>query len=409
MGLFFLLNVPVFAEASSWTLSFCLSEAMRHHPDLLVERAVLEQARFQVKSSQSIYQPNVSLSGGVTEKFQGNGEGSYDADVSLSQRFLPNFFLRPEVQQTQLRLDAEMVTYQLLVSSVRFSVTQAFANLVYAQEAVTLSDRISKRRDANTRLVRARYEAGIEHKGSYLRAKAQAEQAKIEQLQNQRAVSIAKLTLCQMMGVSLADAKPLAPLLPTASALPISPEFDKWAASSATVHREQLNYDASVLGLAIIQSTYEPSLIGSLQFGGVSESGMRSFSTSSSGRLGFSLPLYTGDKFSGDVGSSKASIEVQLKTLENVRLQKRLALEQRYSDALSAQETARVEDAFLLAAQTRSEIAQAQYASGLLSYDNWDLIENDFITQQKGVISRWRDAVISIADFEKTLEKGVGQ
>lgn len=405
-GLFFFLTAPIFPEPSSWSLSACLSEAMAHHPDLLVERAILDQARFQLKSSKAAYQPNVLLSGGLMDSFQGAGQ-SYDAGISLSQRFLPNFFLRPEVQQAQLRLDAEMVTYQLLVSSVKYSVTQAYANLIYAQETLRLSDRIAKRRDANTRLVRARYDAGVEHKGAYLRAKAQSDQAKFEQSQAQRALSIARLSLCQMMGVSLTEAKLVSPLLPNVAPLPTSPSFETWTEESATVRREKLVYDAARLGLPITESNYGLSLVGSLSLGGSGVVGSGGFSTSSSGRLGFSIPLYTGDKFSGDVGYVKASIEAQLRTLEKVQLQKRLVVEQSYSDALNAQEIVRVQDAFLLAAQTRSEIAQAQYSSGLLSYDNWDLIENDLINQQKAVISRWRDAVISVAAFENTLEKGL--
>ena len=62
---------------------------------------------------------------------------------------------------------------------------------------------------------------------------------------------------------------------------------------------------------------------------------------------------------------------------------------------------------FLKAAEVRSEIARAQYQNGLLSFEDWDLIENDLIDKQKAMLTSQRDAVVARAAWEKMLGTGV--
>ena len=61
---------------------------------------------------------------------------------------------------------------------------------------------------------------------------------------------------------------------------------------------------------------------------------------------------------------------------------------------------------FLAAADLRAEIARTQYTTGLLSFEDWDLIENDLIDNQKAMLASLRDAVLAEAAWEQTLGKG---
>jgi hypothetical protein len=46
-----------------------------------------------------------------------------------------------------------------------------------------------------------------------------------------------------------------------------------------------------------------------------------------------------------------------------------------------------------------------QYASGLLTYENWDLIENEVVNQERLVLSRQKALLIAIAAWHKAIGK----
>ena len=60
-----------------------------------------------------------------------------------------------------------------------------------------------------------------------------------------------------------------------------------------------------------------------------------------------------------------------------------VTLQSNYASLQDAVERIEVQEEFLKAAQLRAEVARTKYTTGLLSFDEWDLIENDLISTQK--------------------------
>ena len=50
---------------------------------------------------------------------------------------------------------------------------------------------------------------------------------------------------------------------------------------------------------------------------------------------------------------------------------------------------------YVAAADIRAEISRQQYDDGLLSFENWDLIENDLINKRKGLLDSQRAALLA--------------
>jgi hypothetical protein len=73
-----------------------------------------------------------------------------------------------------------------------------------------------------------------------------------------------------------------------------------------------------------------------------------------------------------------------------------------FSDAIDQSE---VNAAYLLAEQVRAEIGRSQYASGMLSFEDWDRIESDLISRQKSDLSGRRNAVTAEANWDKAQGK----
>src|SRR5262249_1951015 len=130
------------------------------------------------------------------------------------------------------------------------------------------------------------------------------------------------------------------------------------------------------------------------------------FGTNWSAGVNLSYPLYLGGRDFYEWKGSKflqARAEAQLKTADD---QIAVGLKQAYSDFKDAIENIKVQQGFLNAAEARAEIARAQYANGLLSYQDWDLIENDLINNQNTILGSLRDALIAEGNWEKAQGKG---
>jgi len=84
-------------------------------------------------------------------------------------------------------------------------------------------------------------------------------------------------------------------------------------------------------------------------------------------------------------------------------------LETTWSGYASAYDQVKVQHALLEAARQRNDEADVRYASGLLTYDNWEIIASDRISTEKQAISSDFNAVVSQASWEKSIGKELGE
>ena len=66
-----------------------------------------------------------------------------------------------------------------------------------------------------------------------------------------------------------------------------------------------------------------------------------------------------------------------------------------------------VDQAFVVAAESRERIAKAQYNNGLTTFIDWDNIENDLINRQKSFLQTEKERVTAEAAWEQALGRGV--
>jgi len=58
-----------------------------------------------------------------------------------------------------------------------------------------------------------------------------------------------------------------------------------------------------------------------------------------------------------------------------------------------------VQGKFFEAARERAKITQAQYSTGLISFDNWTIIEDDLVNAKKSFLDVQADALIAEANW----------
>ena len=76
-----------------------------------------------------------------------------------------------------------------------------------------------------------------------------------------------------------------------------------------------------------------------------------------------------------------------------------LTLEETWTELQDAIDKVQVQKKFLEASEERAKIAQAQYSSGLILFDNWIIIENDLVKTKKSFLDAQANALIAEANW----------
>ena len=375
----------------------CSQEALSQNLDVQSAQKAVLKTETELGISDSDYLPQLNLSGTYA---QTTSEGTTSTALTLSQKLFPGLNSKPEMQRAKAHLKEAQATLKSVISQLKADLVTAFAQLKYTQDAIKLNQYIADRRTQNANLVHARYLAGREHKGSYLRAQAQADQAMLEVKQTQRDLDIARESLCVLLNKPVSDSFAVTGEIKL-DPLPQNPPFDTLLLDTPSVIQAQAKLEASLADQTITSQSYDPSITASYAL-----SQTLFGSSEGTGRLSLSIPLYNGSKGSYDRESAKLSLTIAEIALSQAKNQVRLDLKKAWVSALDTLENVAMQNTLVTVALIRSEIAEAQYNTGILSFDNWDIIENDLISQQKLALINQRNASTSLASFENIQGKG---
>ena len=123
--------------------------------------------------------------------------------------------------------------------------------------------------------------------------------------------------------------------------------------------------------------------------------------------LSLSIPLFTGGKNYYGFQSTSALASAADLQRENVLREQRRKLEAAWASYLEANLKLKADESFQKASVVRAEIARTRYNNGLLSFEDWDVIENDLIIRQRTILNTKRDRVSAEAAWEQAQGTGV--
>lgn len=398
------------AEILTWKQ--CVQETLAHNPDMKQSKENLLKARANKRSTVSFLYPQISGSVRETTSKTEDSEKStgYSYGVSGSQLLFDGFKSIYQVAEANKNLESAQMQYEEASSGVRLRLRRAFISLLKAYKLIKLTKSIARRRTKSLRLVRLRYEAGREHKGAYLTAVANDRQARFEVEQAKRNIKIAARRLVKELGrdnVSMVNVK--GKLLLDAK-YEKKPDKDKLILNNPSLRKSAANKEASLYSLKSTRADLLPA---------ISASGSASKSDSEwqpetyqwSAGVSLSLPLFQGGRNMAAIAYANAAYEQSRAQEESARLEIMLSLEETWNNLLDAKGHTWVQKKFLDAAYERAKIAEAQYSTGLLSFDNWIIIEDDLIRTKKTYLNAQADALIAEAEWlgaqGKTLEEEI--
>jgi outer membrane protein TolC len=385
----------------------CFDRTVENNIALSVGRLKLKEAEAVLKSQQSVYYPDLTanagrgVSGSKTEGDANwkNGD-SLSASLNASYTIFNGFGNRARVTKTEAELYAEKANFDQTRSNVEYDLRKAFSDQLYAQELLTLTKNIADRRAGNVRLVEMRYEGGREHKGSLLLKQAQLIDAQYSVGEAERSLELARRKLATLM-----KQKTFAPFTLDgklhAAEPPSGVSLDELAGRTPSYHSAEANLKAAEQGFIITRSARFPKVTASASLTGSGEHDI----TREEWKTGIavSLPLFTGGQLSQDIIISGLKREQSRLTAENTMLDLMNSLLAALNTYRSSYAALSVQDAQLLAAETRATVTRAQYEQGLVSFQDWDTIETQLITAQRNWLSSRRAADQAEAAWQNAM------
>lgn len=332
---------------------------------------------------------------------------NYLGALNLTQNIFNGFEDESKIDQAEWRVKDSFWSRERVKSDLSYNLKQAFANLLYAQEYLKLTDDIIERRESNYKLVSIRYDNGRENKGSVMLSEAHMEQAKLDNIAAEDALRVARSTLLAYLNREGFDDYEATGELPMANIAIKENEIVNLATETPDYNRAVTTEKIAAKEITVARSNFLPSLDLT---GNVTRQDQTFFPTRDNERwsmaLTLSIPIFDGF---ADYSATKSAIFSKYAAEESKRTTfLNLVPQIKQAQTLAKQSDIKfsVDTKFKNASATRAEISRIKYNNGLLTFEDWDIIENELITRQITYLQSKRDRVIRYANFEKVIGKG---
>lgn len=426
--------------------------ANTHNAELRGAREAHQAAQYQERASYSRFMPELSVSlggalgntssaasvgsgnlagaSGSTTESQTGAIASYSVAGNLYQNLFAGLADLARLESAQSNTRMARLNLQLVRARLTFELRGAYERLLIANANLQTSRNIQVRRQENLHLVQIRFESGRENQGSVLLAKAYLKQADYDVLVAKNAQSQAIAQLAQAVGTDdLTSLNALTKLQPNIGPLdaqstsrgqnlerPLDTQLQN-DPPFQTLARQTLEYMQAIeqesAALAARRSTVSPflptlGLSGLLATQGSAQASGGSVTSTQRWSLGLTLgwSLFNGGRDYYALRAAGANLQAAANNLEHAKRLALTRLVQSYTSKVEAQNRHEVDQSFQSAATLRAEIARNKYDNGLLSFEDWDVIENDLIQRQKANLSSLLDWRLAVAAWERNLGKG---
>jgi outer membrane protein len=418
------------ARELSWKT--CVDLASQNSADLRAARETLDATVFQQRGAASGFLPQLSAAAGVTQSNFGATSGTSSVflnstqtneaastqsvnttfSISATQNIFSGFQDWAKILSSKASTERSRAQLSAARAKVSFDLKTAYQGLLYAEEAIELTKDILKRRQDNLRMVELRFESGRENRGSVLLSQAYLKQAQLDQVQAKNSRQTALAQLARTLGLppssDLSESSDLKVREPIPEVPPpkLPLDFEKLAAKTPEHLQAKAQEEIASASVTSAKSAFFPSLNLTASHSRV---GTNSFPDNARWTLAASVsfPFFTGGRDYYELKSAWRNQSASIETRVHTDRQLIARLTQSYTSFVEAVLKVEVDRSFREAAQLRAEIARTKYNNGLLSFEDWDVIENDLIARQKALLLSQRDRVLNQASWEQTLGESV--
>ncbi len=406
----------------------CAIYAHQNNPGLKSSLEAVNKSKAVTGVARSAYLPQISASAGVntaktidksktylSEKINWSANqfledqrksnstisNSFSYGVSGKQLIFDSMKTIYDIKAAERAADDTLLQYHIKSSQVRLELRTAFVKLLKAQESVDISKQIIEIRKKNYNLVKMRYQAGREHKGSLMSAEANLEQAKFNLKQAERNITAAQRSLLNSMGIySYIDIKAQGTLTEMNVARD-KPDFNSIVKTHPTVlsarkQREAAGYNekSRIAGfMPVISAT------GSVDQSFSENLGNKNNNVNLKAGLSATMPLFTGGSNYYNLAQAKAQSRKLEADEAGTRDQVVTNLEQYWIGWQNAIDAVEVQRKYLAAVEERARITEAEYSMGLVVFDIWITIEDQLVQMKQNYLEARANRLLAEAQW----------
>lgn len=382
----------------------CLIEAKNNHPDLISAVETINEEKAGKAIAESALYPQIQATlGASTAETESVTSGktttdSYSYGASASQLIFDGFKTMNEIKGAEDDLGSAKENYRFVSSEIRLNLRTAFVNLLEAQELVSVTQDIVKIRRDSLMLITLRYESGLEHRGALLTAQANLADAEFELAQAKRDIELAQRQLTKEMGrreFHPFSVKGEFAVLETATE---KPDFEEIVKNYPSVLQAAYRKNAAASDVRSAYGNFAPEVSGSASAGRSSGNWPPKNDRWSLG-LSLNMPIFEGGLKTAQLRQARALYGQAEENERSVRDAAVVNLGRSWINLQDSMETVQVKRKTLEATIERSRIAEAQYSTGFINFDNWIIIENDLVSAKKSYLQAQADALLAEAGW----------
>ena len=382
----------------------CIKEAAKNHPDLIaaIEETKQSQAAKKITASALYPQVDASLDASTARIASDNNPASvgdsYNYGISATQLIFDGTKTIQDVKAAAENIKASQQNYKYTSTQVRLNLRTAFVNLLRAQDLIKVTEDIVRIRKENYELITLRYVSGLEHKGALLTAEANLAQARFQVAQAKRDVVLAQRQLTKEMGRKGFIPMSVKADFKVTDSAKDKPDLESLVKNNPYLQQLISQKNAAEFSLKSAYANFSPTLTGAA---GANKAGKHWLPKGDNWSLGLSLsmPIFEGGLRTAQVSQAQAYLSQLKENERSTRDSLVVALENTWVALQDAIETVGVQYKTLIATEERSKIAEAEYATGFISYDNWTIIEDNLVQAKTAYLNSQANALLAEANW----------
>jgi outer membrane protein TolC len=396
----------------------CIAEAQKNNPELISAAENINQEKAGKAITASALYPQVNSSMGAsttaTTTFTSGGNmtagsggdttktnkiiDTYEYGVTGTQLLFDGFKTLNDVKSASENIKAAQQSYRFTSSEVRLNLRTAFINLLTAQELVHVAEEIVKIRRDDLELIALRYESGLENEGSLLTAEADLKEANFELAQAKRDIELAQRQLTKEMGREKFNPMSVKGEFAVKDAVKEKPDYDTIVKNNPSLLQAVANKNAASFSIKSAYANFSPELSGNVG-ADKSSSTWPPRDKSWNAGLTVTMPIFEGGLRLAQVSQAKALYKQAEANERSTKDTAVYSLAQTWAQLQDAIESVDVQYTSLNAASKRSEIAEAQYSTGFISFDNWTIIEDNLVSAKKSYLNSQANMLFAEANW----------
>ncbi|MFH1877700.1 MAG: TolC family protein [Candidatus Omnitrophota bacterium] len=398
----------------------CVKEARENHPDLVSAEEKIREAEASRDITVSAYLPRINASAsGESEKgsvFGGGGntgivpggdrrgntsgkwQNTYMYDIEGQQLLFDGFKTSYDISAAGRNITSLIYNYDVISSDIRLRLRTAYVNLLSAQEFVSVAEEIKERRRRNLELVELRYEGGREHRGALLTAEADLAQADLDVTQSKRSIELAARQITKELGRQVFTPMTAEGDFSVSEPERKEPDFEYLSDSNPFIRQLVALKEAAKFGVRSAKAAFFPSIYATGS-GGKTGTAMPPENTDWALGVRLSFPIFEGGSRIAGVSKARAALGRAGADERSGKDGVIYTMAAAWINLQDAVDNVGVRLKFLEATKERARISEAEYSIGLLSFDNWIIIEDNLVSAEKNYISARRDALIAEAQW----------